>query len=78
MRANSLLSARIVYASLFTLALIAVLLNNAVKSVGQGPTSNSATATHAATLLAEFSQQGPKLVGTGTVHDLKFQEPVRL
>jgi pimeloyl-ACP methyl ester carboxylesterase len=37
----------------------------AVNSVGQGALSNSATPT--APLLALFSQQGPKLVGTGAV-----------
>lgn len=42
-------------------------LNSAVNSVGQGAPSNSATATPAATLLAQFSQQGPKLVGAGAV-----------
>ncbi len=32
-----------------------------------GKAAKSATATPAATLLAHFSQQGPKLIGTGTV-----------
>jgi len=39
------------------------ILNSAVNSVGQGAPSNSATATPA--MAAQFSQQGPKLVGTG-------------
>jgi hypothetical protein len=67
MRSSSLFPSRIVCVSLFAIALIAVLLNSAVKSVGQGPTINSATATPAATSLAQFSQQGPKLVGAGAV-----------
>jgi len=40
--------------------------NDKGNSRGQGDPSNSATATPTATLLAQFSQQGPKLVGTGT------------
>ena len=43
------------------------ILNNAANTVGQGAPSNSATATPTATLLAQFSQQGPKLVGTDGV-----------
>jgi subtilisin len=51
MRSSSLLSPRIVSLSLFTLVLIGVLLlplNSEVHSVGQGPPSNSRTATPAA------------------------------
>src|SRR6185503_3028630 len=41
--------------------------NSALNSIVNGAPGNSATATPAATLLTQFSQQGPKLVGSGAV-----------
>jgi len=41
--------------------------NSALNSIVNGAPGNSATATPAATLLTQFSQQGPKLVGSDAV-----------
>jgi hypothetical protein len=83
MRSSSSLSPRVIGVSLFVLTLIALTGNALVHStylgsrqggkdrvrvsVSNGNARNSGTATLAATLLTQFSQQGPKLVGTGAV-----------
>jgi photosystem II stability/assembly factor-like uncharacterized protein len=54
------------------------ILDSAANSVGQGAPSNSTTATATASTATQFSQQGPKLVGTSAVGNVIQGESVFL